>query len=155
MSVVSFVFFPFLNFYDFVKFVRYKYVYVNVAVPGTWISDGGSTSQKDSSYRSEVVCKLTNSYSLFCFLNFLLPTIYVLQYSWLYFSCSPNHLTLVVVNNVPLFFCIRDGPYMPTLRLLHQCNITFPSHHPCYMVLLSKHNISGCFIHTITLLHTC
>ncbi|KAF3497759.1 hypothetical protein DY000_02054563 [Brassica cretica] len=32
----------------------------------------------------------------------------------------PNHLTLVVVNNVPLFFCIRDGPYMPTLRLLHQ-----------------------------------
>ncbi|KAH0921079.1 hypothetical protein HID58_021097 [Brassica napus] len=33
---------------------------------------------------------------------------------------NPNHLTLVVVNNVPLFFCIRDGPYMPTLRLLHQ-----------------------------------
>ncbi|KAG8045340.1 hypothetical protein GUJ93_ZPchr0008g13549 [Zizania palustris] len=33
-----------------------------------------------------------------------------------------NHLNLVVVNNVPLFFNIRDGPYMPTLRLLHQCN---------------------------------
>ncbi|URE31023.1 60S ribosomal protein L18 [Musa troglodytarum] len=32
-----------------------------------------------------------------------------------------NHLNLVVVNNVPLFFNIRDGPYMPTLRLLHQC----------------------------------
>ncbi|XP_031101783.1 uncharacterized protein LOC116005680 [Ipomoea triloba] len=32
----------------------------------------------------------------------------------------PNHLNLVVVNNVPLFFNIRDGPYMPTLRLLHQ-----------------------------------
>uniref|UniRef100_A0A453GVL8 PUA domain-containing protein n=1 Tax=Aegilops tauschii subsp. strangulata TaxID=200361 RepID=A0A453GVL8_AEGTS len=31
-----------------------------------------------------------------------------------------NHLNLVVVNNVPLFFNIRDGPYMPTLRLLHQ-----------------------------------
>ncbi|KAJ8572847.1 hypothetical protein K7X08_009358 [Anisodus acutangulus] len=31
-----------------------------------------------------------------------------------------NHLNLVVVNNVPLFFNIRDGPYMPTLSLLHQ-----------------------------------
>ncbi|CAM8979691.1 unnamed protein product [Rhodiola kirilowii] len=31
-----------------------------------------------------------------------------------------NHLNLVVVNSVPLFFNIRDGPYMPTLRLLHQ-----------------------------------
>ncbi|KMZ68836.1 Malignant T cell-amplified sequence 1-A [Zostera marina] len=31
-----------------------------------------------------------------------------------------NHLNLVVVNNLPLFFNIRDGPYMPTLRLLHQ-----------------------------------
>eukprot|EP00897_Mesotaenium_endlicherianum_P007215 jgi/Mesen1/6521/ME000332S05529 len=31
-----------------------------------------------------------------------------------------NHLNLVVVNNEPLFFNIRDGPYMPTLRLLHQ-----------------------------------
>ncbi|KAB1202145.1 60S ribosomal protein L18-3 [Morella rubra] len=32
-----------------------------------------------------------------------------------------NHLNLVLVNNVPLFFNVRDGPYMPTLRLLHQC----------------------------------
>ncbi|CAI9103447.1 OLC1v1001928C1 [Oldenlandia corymbosa var. corymbosa] len=32
----------------------------------------------------------------------------------------PNHLNLVIVNNTPLFFNIRDGPYMPTLRLLHQ-----------------------------------
>eukprot|EP00475_Leptophrys_vorax_P012929 TRINITY_DN19307_c0_g2_i1.p1 TRINITY_DN19307_c0_g2~~TRINITY_DN19307_c0_g2_i1.p1 ORF type:complete len:182 (+),score=20.19 TRINITY_DN19307_c0_g2_i1:101-646(+) len=31
-----------------------------------------------------------------------------------------NHVSLVVVNGVPLFFNIRDGPYMPTLRLLHQ-----------------------------------
>ncbi|EEF49907.1 60S ribosomal protein L18, putative [Ricinus communis] len=31
-----------------------------------------------------------------------------------------NHLNLVMVNSVPLFFNIRDGPYMPTLRLLHQ-----------------------------------
>jgi hypothetical protein len=38
-----------------------------------------------------------------------------------FFLCSQNHLNLVVINNVPLFFNIRDGPYMPTLRLLHQC----------------------------------
>lgn len=31
-----------------------------------------------------------------------------------------NHLNLVVVNDEPLFFNVRDGPYMPTLRLLHQ-----------------------------------
>ncbi|CAM8914706.1 unnamed protein product [Rhodiola kirilowii] len=31
-----------------------------------------------------------------------------------------NHLNVVLVNSVPLFFNIRDGPYMPTLRLLHQ-----------------------------------
>ncbi|XP_039029258.1 malignant T-cell-amplified sequence 1 homolog isoform X1 [Hibiscus syriacus] len=31
-----------------------------------------------------------------------------------------NHLNLVLVNSVPLFFNIRDGPYMPTLRLHHQ-----------------------------------
>ncbi|CAM6101469.1 unnamed protein product [Calypogeia fissa] len=31
-----------------------------------------------------------------------------------------NHINLVVVNSVPMFFNVRDGPYMPTLRLLHQ-----------------------------------
>lgn len=36
---------------------------------------------------------------------------------------SQNHLNVVLVNNVPLFFNIRDGPYMPTLRLLHQCKV--------------------------------
>jgi hypothetical protein len=34
---------------------------------------------------------------------------------------SANHLNLVVVNNNILFFNIRDGPYFPTLRVLHQC----------------------------------
>ncbi|KAL6626267.1 hypothetical protein ACP70R_029993 [Stipagrostis hirtigluma subsp. patula] len=45
-----------------------------------------------------------------------------------------NHLNLVVVNNVPLFFNIRDGPYMPTLRLLHQCNF-LQSKFPCMSTL--------------------
>lgn len=42
----------------------------------------------------------------------------------LFFLSSQNHLNLVVMNNVPLFFNVRDGPYMPTLRLLHQCNVS-------------------------------
>ncbi|CAI5460204.1 unnamed protein product [Closterium sp. Yama58-4] len=32
----------------------------------------------------------------------------------------PNHVSIVVMNGVPLFFNVRDGPFMPTLRLLHQ-----------------------------------
>eukprot|EP00850_Spirogloea_muscicola_P001041 SM000004S14911 [mRNA] locus=s4:108202:110298:- [translate_table: standard] len=39
-----------------------------------------------------------------------------------------NHLNLVVVNNVPLFFNVRDGPYMPTLRLLHQLHAEGKEH---------------------------
>lgn len=43
------------------------------------------------------------------------------EYVMMFTTCSQNHINLVVVNNVPLFFNVRDGPYMPTLRLLHQC----------------------------------
>lgn len=42
---------------------------------------------------------------------------------------SQNHINLVVINQVPLFFNIRDGPYMPTLRLLHQCQPPTPHAH--------------------------
>jgi predicted ribosome-associated RNA-binding protein Tma20 len=34
---------------------------------------------------------------------------------------SQGHINLVVVNQTVLFFNIRDGPYYPTLRLLHKC----------------------------------
>lgn len=119
----------------------YEYVYVNVAVPWTWNSVGRSTSQKVSSDRSEVVRTRTNSYISVLFWSFFDDFQFLTVFLTMSLVCSPNHLTLVVVNNVPLFFCIRDGPYMPTLRLLHQCNITLPSHHSCYTVLLSQHNI--------------
>mmetsp|Transcript_6980 Transcript_6980/g.25731 ORF Transcript_6980/g.25731 Transcript_6980/m.25731 type:complete len:184 (-) Transcript_6980:200-751(-) len=32
----------------------------------------------------------------------------------------PGHINIIVVNNEPLFFNIRDGPYFPNLRLLHK-----------------------------------
>lgn len=33
---------------------------------------------------------------------------------------SPEHVQLLVLDRTPLFFCMRDGPWFPTLRLLHQ-----------------------------------
>jgi PUA domain protein len=33
---------------------------------------------------------------------------------------SQGHVQILVVNNVPLFFQERDGPWFPTLRVLHQ-----------------------------------
>lgn len=35
--------------------------------------------------------------------------------------CSQNHIQLVVIDSVPLFFGDRDGNYYPLLRVLHQC----------------------------------
>lgn len=32
----------------------------------------------------------------------------------------PDHVQLVIVHGRPLFFAQRDGPWFPTLRLLHQ-----------------------------------
>lgn len=34
--------------------------------------------------------------------------------------CSPEHVQLLVLDRTPLFFSMRDGPWFPTLRLLHQ-----------------------------------
>jgi hypothetical protein len=34
--------------------------------------------------------------------------------------CSEGHVQVVIINNVPLFFQQRDGPWCPTLRVLHQ-----------------------------------
>jgi len=32
----------------------------------------------------------------------------------------PDHVQLVILNNEPLFFAARDGPWFPTLRILHK-----------------------------------
>lgn len=32
----------------------------------------------------------------------------------------PEHVQLLVLDRTPLFFSMRDGPWFPTLRLLHQ-----------------------------------
>jgi predicted ribosome-associated RNA-binding protein Tma20 len=33
---------------------------------------------------------------------------------------SPDHVQIVITGGQPLFFAQRDGPWFPTLRLLHQ-----------------------------------
>lgn len=38
-----------------------------------------------------------------------------------FFSKSTDYINLVVVNNEILFFQDRDGPYFPSLKLLHKC----------------------------------
>ena len=35
-------------------------------------------------------------------------------------GCSGGHVQIAVINNVPMFFQERDGPWFPTLRILHQ-----------------------------------
>ena len=36
-------------------------------------------------------------------------------------KCRENNVTLLVVDNEPLFFQHFDGPLIPTLRLIHKC----------------------------------
>lgn len=72
----------------------------------------------------------------------VLPSISYLvsdDFYFLSFPSSQNHLNLVLVNNVPLFFNVRDGPYMPTLRLLHQCEVfSFINSQLCLIYLISS-----------------
>ena len=37
-----------------------------------------------------------------------------------------DKMTFVVVEGTPLFFRVREGPYFPTLHLLHQCAFASP-----------------------------
>lgn len=32
-----------------------------------------------------------------------------------------DHVSLLIIDSIPYFFQIRDGPWLPTLRTLHQC----------------------------------
>jgi len=37
-----------------------------------------------------------------------------------------NHVTAVVVNGEPIFFQVRDGPWVPTLRIIHKYPSVMP-----------------------------
>lgn len=34
-----------------------------------------------------------------------------------------DHISLIVVEDEPLFFQNYDGPFIPTLRVLHKCSL--------------------------------
>jgi PUA domain protein len=36
-------------------------------------------------------------------------------------TCSHDRISIYTINSVPLFFNHFDGPFIPTLKLLHQC----------------------------------
>ena len=38
----------------------------------------------------------------------------------LFACCRPDHVQVFVMKQTPIFFAERDGPWYPTLRLLHQ-----------------------------------
>lgn len=42
-----------------------------------------------------------------------------------YFVSSHEHIEILTVNGELLFFRQRDGPFYPTLRLLHKCKMAF------------------------------
>ena len=44
-----------------------------------------------------------------------------------YYSRSHEHIEILTVNGELLFFRQRDGPFYPTLRLLHKCKILMPT----------------------------
>lgn len=39
------------------------------------------------------------------------------------FNTSQDHIQLVIVNKEILFYNYHDGPFYPTLRVLHKCKI--------------------------------
>ena len=59
--------------------------------------------------------------SLEDFLFFIAVSVFIsLHFMALASIPSEGKVEIVCVNNIPLFYRSRDGPYFPTLRILHQ-----------------------------------
>lgn len=43
---------------------------------------------------------------------------------------SREHISILALHSEPLFFQHFDGPYFPTLKILHRCKLLQPSHSP-------------------------
>jgi PUA domain protein len=52
---------------------------------------------------------------------------------------SRDHLSIYALHSEPLFFQHFDGPYFPTLRLLHKCELY---HIQLYFLLLSEQTLT-------------
>ncbi len=51
---------------------------------------------------------------------------------------SQDKLSLLTINGMPLFFQHYDGPWYPTLRLLHQCMACARGHNYSFIPVLSS-----------------
>ena len=47
--------------------------------------------------------------------------IFFVVFALSFLFCRHNRASLIIINNYPRFFQIRDGPFIPTLRVLHRC----------------------------------
>ena len=45
----------------------------------------------------------------------------IISSDYVLYGGSRDHIELVAVKGELLFFKQRDGPYLPTLKLLHKC----------------------------------
>jgi len=86
------------------------------------IDEVGNVSQVKSSAQRAIRSKILEQYPM---MEKTLDDIIPKKKSMVLAKCQ-NHLQLIVVDKVPVFFCQRDGPYFPTLRLLHQYPCMLP-----------------------------
>jgi PUA domain protein len=84
-----------------------------------------STSQVKNSVQRSIQTQIVSQYPL---LEPLIEEI-VPKKQMILAKCQ-NHIQLVTVNDEILFFNERDGPFFPTLKLLHKCELpNHPRHH--------------------------
>ena len=80
-----------------------------------------NTSQIKNSVQRGIQSKIVEQYPLLSeAIEVILP-----KKSMLMSKCQEN-ITLLSVEGEVLFFNQRDGPYFPTLRLLHRCMLLSP-----------------------------
>ena len=93
-----------------------------------------STSQIKNSVQRSIQAQIISQYPL------LVPLIEeILPKKQMVLAKCQHHIQLVTVNDEILFFNERDGPFFPTLQLLHKCKwitqpisssmLQTPSHH--------------------------
>lgn len=58
---------------------------------------------------------------LFLSWSVLVPLLTLTLMAFFYSSISHEHIEILTVNGELLFFRQREGPFYPTLRLLHKC----------------------------------
>ena len=74
-----------------------------------------STSQIKNSVQRTIISNIVNQYPLLAeSIEFILPKKAML------IAKAQDNVQLIIVNNEILFFNVRDGPFYPTLKLLHK-----------------------------------